>query len=158
VQATGKGLAAAAAAAAGRKERAEDGDAEHAAGHQEAAPTDRLSAPGHDIGYKLTGHGACLLADFGIDLAALRAGRRPLIRYCLDWTEQRHHLAGALGAALAARLFELDWLRHARPASRAVRLTEAGRGGLAAAFGLCLDDGPAEGSAEGAAVSRLRSG
>ena len=54
--------------------------------------------------------------------------------------EQRHHLAGALGAALAGRLFELDWVRHAPPASRAVRLTDAGRAGLAATFGLSLDD------------------
>jgi DNA-binding transcriptional ArsR family regulator len=108
--------------------------------HPEAAPTDRLSAPGHDVGYKLTDHGAALVGDFGIDLAALRARRRPLIRYCLDWTEQRHHLAGALGAALAGRLFELDWVRHAPPASRAVGLTDAGRAGLTATFGVSLDD------------------
>ena len=108
--------------------------------HPEAAPTDRLSAPGHDVGYKLTGRGAALVGDFGVDLAALRARRRPLIRYCLDWTEQRHHLAGGLGAALAGRLFELDWMRHAPPASRVVRLTDAGRAGLAAAFGVRLDE------------------
>jgi hypothetical protein len=66
------------------------------------------------------------------------AGRRA--RQCLDWTEQRHHLAGGLGAALAGRLFELDWMRHAPPASRAVRLTDAGRAGLAAAFGVRLDE------------------
>lgn len=108
--------------------------------HRETAPTDRLSAPGHDVGYKLTGHGAALIGDFGIDLAALRARRRPLICYCLDWTEQRHHLAGALGAAIAGRLFELDWVRHAPLASRAVRLTDAGHAGLADTFGLRLDD------------------
>ena len=108
--------------------------------HPDAAPADRLSAPGHDVGYKLTGDGAALVGDFGIDLAALRARRRPLIRYCLDWTEQRHHLAGALGAALTGRLLELDWVRHAALASRAVRLTEAGRTGLAATFGLNLTE------------------
>jgi DNA-binding transcriptional ArsR family regulator len=108
--------------------------------HREAAPTDRLSAPGHDVGYMLTARGAALVNDFGIDLAALRAKRRPLIRYCLDWTEQRHHLAGALGAALSGRLFELDWVRHAPLTSRAVRLTEAGRLGLADTFGVTVDD------------------
>src|SRR5262249_8230490 len=61
------------------------GDGTH---HPEAAPTDRLSAPGHDIDYRLTGHGAAILAEFGIDLNALRSHQRPLIRYCLDWTEQ----------------------------------------------------------------------
>lgn len=108
--------------------------------HPESAPTDRLSAPGHDVGYKLTGRGAALVGDFGVDLAALRARRRPLIRYCLDWTEQRHHLAGALGAALAGRLLELDWMRRAPAVSRAVRLTEDGRAGLAEAFGVRLDE------------------
>jgi hypothetical protein len=108
--------------------------------HPETARTDRLSAPGHDVGYKLTGRGATLIGDFGVDLAGLRAGRRPLIRYCLDWTEQRHHLAGALGAGLAGRLFELGWVCHAPSASRAVQLTGEGRVGLAATFGVRLDD------------------
>ena len=99
-----------------------------------------LSAPGHDVGYKLTSRGADLMGDFGVDLAALRAGRRPLIRYCLDWTEQRHHLAGALGAGLAGRLFELGWVGHAPSVSRAIRLTGEGRTGLAATFGVRFDD------------------
>jgi DNA-binding transcriptional ArsR family regulator len=108
--------------------------------HPETAGTDRLSAPGHDVGYKLTSRGAALIGDFGVDLAGLRAMRRPLIRYCLDWTEQRHHLAGALGAGLARRLFELDWVCRAPAAGRAVRLTDEGRAGLASAFGVRLDD------------------
>jgi len=111
--------------------------------HPETARTDRLSAPGHDVGYKLTGHGADLVSDFGVDLAGLRAGRRPLIRYCLDWTEQRHHLAGGLGAGLAGPLFELGWVCHTPSVSRAVRLTGEGRAGLAATFGVRLDDATA---------------
>jgi len=106
--------------------------------HPDSAPTDRLSAAGHDIDYRLTSHGATTLTQLGVELDALSARRRPLIRYCLDWTEQRHHLAGALGAALADRLFELDWLRHT-PQRRAVRLTDAGRAGLNDALGLCPD-------------------
>ncbi|HEY3954802.1 MAG TPA: helix-turn-helix transcriptional regulator [Streptosporangiaceae bacterium] len=112
------------------------GDGVH---HPQAALTDRLSGPCHDVVYRLTRPGVALIGGFGIDLAALGARPRPLIRYCMDWTEQRHHLAGALGAAVAGRLFELCWLRHARPASRAVQLTDAGRAGLATSFGLCLD-------------------
>lgn len=59
--------------------------------------------------------------------------RRPVVRACLDWTERRHHVAGALPAALTERLFELGWLR--RPdAGRAVCLTAPGRQGLADAL------------------------
>jgi hypothetical protein len=52
---------------------------------------------------------------------------------------------------------ELDWVRHAPPASRAVRLTDAGRRGLAATFGLSLDDAPPRVRAGGATASRSRS-
>jgi hypothetical protein len=55
-------------------------------------------------------------------------------------TEQAHHLAGALGAALTGRLFELNWLRRI-PVNRAVRLTDTGRTGLADTFGMHVDDG-----------------
>jgi DNA-binding transcriptional ArsR family regulator len=113
------------------------GDGAH---HPETAATDRLSAPGHDIDYRLTGHGAAILAEFGIDFDALRSHRRPLIRYCLDWTEQAHHLAGSLGAALTDRLFQLNWLRRT-PVNRAVRLTDTGRTGLVSTFGVPIDDG-----------------
>jgi hypothetical protein len=46
-------------------------------------------------GVELTPAGARRLQSFGIDTETLRAGRRPLARTCLDWTERRHHLAGA---------------------------------------------------------------
>lgn len=106
--------------------------------HPDSAPTDRLSAARHDVDYRLTDHGATVLTELGVDLDALSARRRPLIRSCLDWTEQRHHLAGALGAALADRLFELGWLRHSTQ-RRAVLLTDTGRAGLSDALGLHPD-------------------
>jgi hypothetical protein len=46
-----------------------------------------------------------------------------------DWSEQHHHLAGALGAALAQRMVQRGWIERS-PTSRAVRLTDAGRHGL----------------------------
>ena len=104
----------------------------------EQAATDRLSAPGRDVDYRLTHDGADWLRDFGVDLDAFRAQRRPLIRYCLDWSEQRHHLAGGLGAAIAALLFERGWLAPA-PRSRAVRVTDAGARALTVQLGLALD-------------------
>ncbi len=96
---------------------------------------DRLSAPGFDHDYFLTGRGAEQLAAFGIDFASLRERRRPLVRYCVDWSEQRHHLAGSLGAALAERMFELGWVVRARR-GRAVKITQAGHRGLQDMFGL----------------------
>jgi DNA-binding transcriptional ArsR family regulator len=105
--------------------------------HPDEVDGDRLSAPGRDVDYRLTGAGANWLGEFGVDLDALRRKRRPLIRYCLDWSEQRHHLAGALGAALAGRMLELGWLEP-HPRSRAVLITGAGAAGLKRTFGLAL--------------------
>jgi hypothetical protein len=52
-----------------------------------------------------------------------------------QWSEQRHHLAGALGAALGQRMFDLGWVRRARR-SRAVHISDEGHEGLRATFGL----------------------
>ena len=103
-----------------------------------ASAADRLSSPGFDLDYRLTARGAQELREFGIDLEALPR-RRPLIRYCVDWSEQRHHLAGSLGAALATRMFELGWLSRARN-SRAVHVSEDGRDGLKRSFGVQLPE------------------
>jgi DNA-binding transcriptional ArsR family regulator len=103
--------------------------------HQ-AAREDRLAAPGFDFDYRLTARGVDHLTTFGIDFDGLPR-RRPLIRYCVDWSEQRHHLAGSLGAALSDRMFELGWLRRA-PRSRAVQITDDGTDGLHRSFGVKL--------------------
>jgi DNA-binding transcriptional ArsR family regulator len=90
-------------------------------------------------GYLLTGTGEALLAELGVPVAAARATRRHFARQCLDFTERRPHLAGSLGAALCGRLLELGWLVRRTPGERALRLTIAGRAGLAAALDLRLD-------------------
>jgi DNA-binding transcriptional ArsR family regulator len=66
---------------------------------------------------KLTRPGEKFLREFGIDLEALSAGRRPLCKSCLDWSMRRSHLAGAAGAALLTRFYALKWAsrdRHSR--------------------------------------------
>ena len=64
--------------------------------------------------------------------------RRPAVRYCLDWSEQRHHLAGPLGTALAGRLFALGWVQRTGR-RRVVRVTEPGEQQLCEALGLPAD-------------------
>jgi len=72
---------------------------------------------------------------FGIDVEALARLRRPLCRACLDWSERRHHLAGALGAALLARFVALGWARMAQ-GSRVVAFSPPGERALRERFGL----------------------
>ncbi len=81
----------------------------------------------------LTATGESLFTRLGVDFEALRRGRRPLCRACLDWSERRHHLAGALGAALLARILEQRWARRARD-SRALHFSALGEQALLRAF------------------------
>jgi len=101
------------------------------------AVRDRLSAPGRDLDYRLTPAGRRALgSSLGLELADPGRGDGTLaLRYCVDWTEQRHHLSGAVGRALAARLFELGWVRRL-PRGRAVKLTDTGRRELGELLGL----------------------
>ena len=77
--------------------------------------------------------GQAWMGDFGVKIAT--GSQRPLIRYCAGWSEQRHHLSGALGAALPTGLTIMGWLRRT-PASRAVHVTSDGRASLATTFGI----------------------
>jgi DNA-binding transcriptional ArsR family regulator len=63
------------------------------------------------------------------------AGRRTYARPCLDWSERRPHLAGALGAAVADTLLEREWVTRV-PRTRALRVTDVGREGLRNALGV----------------------
>jgi DNA-binding transcriptional ArsR family regulator len=73
-----------------------------------------------------TASGELALAAVGIDLGALSRTRRPMTLACLDWSEQRPHLAGALGAALLRRLEASGGLERRAP-GRAVRLLPPAR-------------------------------
>jgi DNA-binding transcriptional ArsR family regulator len=98
--------------------------------------SDRLSSPGRDVHYELTAGGADRLRGIGIELPS---GPRPLVRYCIDWTEQRHHLAGGLGRAVLDHFLSAGWLRRA-PRHRALKVTDTGRAALAREFSIDWSD------------------
>ncbi len=84
---------------------------------------------------EVTPSGMAFLGKLGVDLSPARAKRRVFCRPCLDWTERRSHIGGAVGAALAQRCFELKWIERVRD-SRALNITPAGRRGLIEFFAL----------------------
>jgi DNA-binding transcriptional ArsR family regulator len=106
---------------------------DHLAGVVGVAVTESLTAQDAvaelDGSWVLGPRGARVFGDLGIDVTAVPRRTRPLLRPCMDWTERRHHLAGGLGAALAAELSHRGWLRR-HDGSRIVTITPAGYAGL----------------------------
>ncbi|WP_172152650.1 ArsR/SmtB family transcription factor [Pseudomonas tumuqii] len=97
----------------------------------------------------LTEHGRLWFRRLGIDTDAVTCSRRSFCRACLDWSERRHHLAGALGAALLARIQELGWAKRARD-SRAIVFSDRGEASLLAT--LSSRSTPSEPSQQSAAT------
>lgn len=120
---------------------------DHLAGRVAVAITERMIARGEielgDDGGALTEKGAVRLSGLGVDLeaargsAARRDGGRIYCRPCLDWSERRPHVAGALGTAMCRAWFGAGWIRRVE-GSRAVRLTRPGTAALGRAFDLDL--------------------
>ncbi len=118
---------------------------DHLAGHLGVTLADALVERGHvelaDDGGLVTESGITLLRELGIDLASLpgRGGTnaRVICRPCLDWSERRVHLAGALGAALCTHSFEAGWIRRLE-GTRAVAVTPKGNRAFFETFGARL--------------------
>jgi DNA-binding transcriptional ArsR family regulator len=114
---------------------------DHFAGVLGVGLADRMSARDFvvlgDEGGEVTPSGMDFLAKLGVDLSAARAKRRVFCRPCLDWTERRLHIGGAVGAALATRCFELKWIERIGD-SRALTITPTGRRGLMESFGFSI--------------------
>lgn len=92
--------------------------------------------------YLLTPAGEAAMADLGLDVAALRRRRRRFAHACLDWSERRPHLGGALGAALLDTVCQRGWMVKDLD-SRALRVTSKGRARLGIIFGAQLEENPA---------------
>ncbi|HTU33275.1 MAG TPA: metalloregulator ArsR/SmtB family transcription factor [Candidatus Acidoferrum sp.] len=122
---------------------------DHLAGALGVSLHDRLRAlgwlspvTGEDQSYGVTPKGVKGFQDLGIDIEATRGLRRRFAFACLDWSERRPHLGGALGAAVLKLAFGKKWIVRDLD-SRAVELTPRGRREMAARFGLTrerLDD------------------
>lgn len=76
--------------------------------------------------YRVTAKGADWLARLGVQMETLQQSKRHLARRCLDWTERRPHISGALGAALLKHFLAEGWLARNR-GSRALRVTLKGQ-------------------------------
>ncbi len=113
---------------------------DHLAGQVGIAVTDSLTQHGHleprgAKDWKLTSSGELFCERLGVDLAGARAAdSRHFARQCLDWSERRPHISGALGSAIADTFFKKGWTERLRR-GRTVRLTDSGRRALSSHFG-----------------------
>jgi DNA-binding transcriptional ArsR family regulator len=89
-------------------------------------------------GYDLTAQGEGWLGSLDIDVAELRRRRRRLAQPCLDWTERRDHVAGAVGAAIASTFLQRGWVVRL-DGTRALRWTVRGSEGLYRSLGIRID-------------------
>ena len=102
---------------------------------QSSGRTDRSHTSAHR--FEVTGAGARTLGSFGLNVGEIRRSRRRFAGSCIDWSQRRGHLNGALAAAVTTRLFELGWIERGSVGQRrrSVRVTLAGTEGLARTFG-----------------------
>jgi DNA-binding transcriptional ArsR family regulator len=93
----------------------------------------KVIRPSGERDYELGRDAQKFFGELGINVEALRGTRRCFARRCLDWTERKPHLAGALGAVLCARVLALGWVVRL-PKTRALRITERGERELRTRF------------------------
>jgi DNA-binding transcriptional ArsR family regulator len=114
---------------------------DHVAGYVGVAIADAMRKQHYianrDREFAIPALGRRWLERFGIDVADLEKARRNLASCCLDWSERRPHIGGALGAAIAKRSFELEWFVR-NPRHRGLKITPAGMSGLTRHFGIKL--------------------
>jgi DNA-binding transcriptional ArsR family regulator len=112
---------------------------DHMAGTLAVSMTDAMLRRGQiefdGDGGNVTDKGKSFLEKFGVDIAAATQSKRVFCRPCLDWSERRFHLAGAVGAALMHRTLELKWVKR-QDSTRALAITQAGQDGFQKTFGI----------------------
>jgi DNA-binding transcriptional ArsR family regulator len=118
---------------------------DHIAGKIAVALHDRLrqlswltAASAGSDSYDVTAAGARALTELGIDIEGTRALRRRFAYACVDWSERRPHIGGALGAALLRLALQRKWILQDLD-SRALRVTRNGCRDLQQRFGMRMD-------------------
>ena len=77
------------------------------------------------------------LRSFGVAAEDLRAGRRPICKACLDWSERRSHLAGSLGSAMLQAIYAKGWARRL-DGGRVIAFNAAGLAAFERTFAVAL--------------------
>ncbi len=115
---------------------------DHMAGTLGVSLHDRLTALGclspcatSGNSYDLTPKGVKIFEHLGIDIESTRAARRRFAFACLDWSERRSHLGGAIGAALLTLALQRKWVTQDLD-SRALCITPAGQREMLTRFGV----------------------
>ena len=90
-----------------------------------------------DEGGLVTDSGSAFLDELGVRVITRKGSRRAFCRPCLDWSERRWHIGGAVGAALTSRCFELGWVERQKH-GRAVTITPVGERAFEELFAIRL--------------------
>jgi len=115
---------------------------DHVAGTLGVSLHDRLQSLGWIASdgpqYEVTGKGVAAFRSLGVDIEHVRDSRRRFAFACLDWSERRSHLGGALGAAILQLLLNRKWVTQDLD-SRVLVVTNGGRRGMLTHFGLSVE-------------------
>ncbi|GIN76174.1 winged helix-turn-helix domain-containing protein [Bacillus paralicheniformis] len=115
---------------------------DHLAGSLGVTLAERLVEMGvlkeEETAFTVTEAGELFLKELGIDVGEVKKKRRSFCHKCLDWSERRHHIAGALGSALLDAFIRMGWIER-RPRTRAVAVTPAGAKELYRLFHISIE-------------------
>ncbi|MEH0152923.1 winged helix-turn-helix domain-containing protein [Limibacter armeniacum] len=91
-----------------------------------------------DTTFEVTDFGKDWFRELGIEVDTLKNKKRSFAHKCIDWTERKHHIAGALGAAILENFLENDWIRR-KQYSREIVITALGKRKLFELLNISID-------------------